>query len=384
MRIHLNSLFTAVVVLGVAGLCAAAVIIMAGWYNVAALDPHPAPITRFLHGALRQSVKNHAQGIKVPDLGDPALAGRAAGQFDAVCAECHGAPGVPRGQSGQAMYPQAPDLSATAHEWTAAELFWVIKYGIKLSGMPAWGPTHRDDEIWAFVALIRRLPDMTPEDYRRLADAAWAADPDAIAGDAIARAGASFTGTTACARCHGVDGAGLPGGGIPRIAGLDAAYLETALDHFAIGLRRSGIMEPVARALTPGQRRAVAAHYAGAAAAPPPARPAGDAALLELGRSIATAGRPDRAVPSCASCHGPGRVLEPGVPAIAGQFADYMTLQFDLWRTGSRGAGPEGGIMQRLALVLSPREIEAVSLYYASLRADGEQAAADRILDPAQ
>jgi hypothetical protein len=53
---------------------------------------------------------------------------------------------------------------------TAAEEFWVIKHGIKATGMPAWGVTHSDDMLWDVVAFLRKLPDLSPAEYQALVE----------------------------------------------------------------------------------------------------------------------------------------------------------------------------------------------------------------------
>ncbi len=65
----------------------------------------------------------------------------------------------------QGLYPQAPEL-ATAQDLSAAQQFWIIKHGVKLSAMPAWGRTHPDPLIWDMVAFVRKLPAMTPAQYK--------------------------------------------------------------------------------------------------------------------------------------------------------------------------------------------------------------------------
>ena len=373
MRVRLSKVLLTLAGLALAGAAGIAVTGMSGWYNPAALDPHPSWVSRFIEMALREGVQHYARDVEPPPLGDESLANRAAGHFANRCEGCHGAPGIPRDQQGQAMYPVPPDLAIAVPDWTPGELYWVLENGIKLSGMPAWGPTHRGDELWALVAFILRLPDMSADEYRRVTDAAPGPSPGPSPGRGadIVRAGVPSLGLTACARCHGLDGTGLPEGGIPRLAGLDADYVAHALDSYASGFRRSGIMGPIASALTLEGRRAVAEYYAGIDGAPFPPPPVVAEELLERGARLAAEGAPDRRIPACASCHG-GFRLPPvdGIPDIAGQFADYMELQFHLWRTGQRGAAPHAGIMQRLALLLDEREIEAVSAFYAGLRGE--------------
>jgi mono/diheme cytochrome c family protein len=69
---------------------------------------------------------------------------------------------------GRGLRPQPPPLADVVPEWSTAELFWIAKHGIRMTGMPAWGPTHGDDELWAMVAFVKTLPTMSAEDYRRM------------------------------------------------------------------------------------------------------------------------------------------------------------------------------------------------------------------------
>jgi mono/diheme cytochrome c family protein len=87
--------------------------------------------------------------------------------FKEMCTPCHGAPGKERGVIGKGLQPPAPDLSGAAQHWKRAELFWVVKNGIKMTGMPAFGPTHSDDEIWLVVAFLQRLPNVNSAEYKQ-------------------------------------------------------------------------------------------------------------------------------------------------------------------------------------------------------------------------
>jgi mono/diheme cytochrome c family protein len=87
--------------------------------------------------------------------------------FAAHCAVCHGAPGVPRGDIAHGLYPPPPDLAKTVKLYSDGELFWIVKNGIKMTGMPAWSD-HSDAELWATVAFIKKLPDISEQDYAKL------------------------------------------------------------------------------------------------------------------------------------------------------------------------------------------------------------------------
>ena len=144
----------------------------AGAVNVAATDPHWSATHWILETARTRSIKTRAAGIQVPpDLGDEKRLVVGTEHFAAHCAVCHSAPGVPKGDIAKGLYPAPPDLRHTASHLSDAEMFWVIKNGIKMTGMPAWAD-HSDAEIWATVAFIRKLPTMSEADYARLLMAA--------------------------------------------------------------------------------------------------------------------------------------------------------------------------------------------------------------------
>src|SRR3546814_19109352 len=86
---------------------------------------------------------------------------------DLMCAGCHLGPGVERSELSQGLYPQAPELAKHSH-LGPAEQFWIIKHGVKLSAMPAWGKHHPDPLIWAMVAFVRRLPGMSAAESQRV------------------------------------------------------------------------------------------------------------------------------------------------------------------------------------------------------------------------
>jgi mono/diheme cytochrome c family protein len=159
---------TAVLIAAVVVLLSGFVVIYAGVYDVAATAPH-WPVTRWVMETVRiRSIKAHAAGIAVPpDFDDPAKIPIGVDRFSAHCAVCHGAPGVPRGDIAQGLYPPPPDLAKTAPLYSSAELFWIVKNGIKMTGMPAWSD-HSDAELWATVAFVKKLPGMSEQDYARL------------------------------------------------------------------------------------------------------------------------------------------------------------------------------------------------------------------------
>ena len=147
---------------------AAAVGIYSGLYNIAADVPHTQPVYWLLETMRERSVEARARDIIVPnDLKDPNRISRGAGQYADMCSGCHLAPGMKRTEISQGLYPRAPELRRTT-TLTPEEQFWVVKHGIKMTGMPAWGVTHDDDLLWDVVAFVRKLPELTPEQYKTL------------------------------------------------------------------------------------------------------------------------------------------------------------------------------------------------------------------------
>ncbi|HET8726383.1 MAG TPA: c-type cytochrome [Alphaproteobacteria bacterium] len=171
----------------------------------------------------------------------------------------------------------------------------------------------------------------------------------------------------ACFLCHGLDGAGDSSGAFPRLSGLPAWYLYKQLKDYASKTRPNDIMSPVARALDDAQMRNVAAYYS-ARTAPYTPLPEVEPGVLQLGGAIAATGSAETGVQACGFCHGElGAGWPPSVPYLAGQYAEYMELQLLLWRDDVRNNDPLG-VMEAVAKSLSREEIEAVSLYFESLR----------------
>jgi mono/diheme cytochrome c family protein len=142
--------------------------IYAGLYNIAADVPHTQPVYWLLETVRDRSVEARAREIVVPnDLKDPNRISSGAGQYADMCSGCHLAPGMKRTEINQGLYPRAPELRRKT-TLTPAEQFWVVKHGIKMTGMPAWGVTHDDDLLWDVVAFVRKLPELTPEQYETL------------------------------------------------------------------------------------------------------------------------------------------------------------------------------------------------------------------------
>ena len=167
MRIVAPALATLIALIVFVGAVGAA-LIYSGSYYVGADKPH-WPFTAWLLSEARErSIRAHAAEMTEPaELDDPPKIVAGASHYSEHCAVCHGAPGVPKGDIARGLYPAPPDLAVTAKSYSDGELFWIVKHGIKMSGMPAWSD-HSDDELWATVAFVRKLPEMTADEYARL------------------------------------------------------------------------------------------------------------------------------------------------------------------------------------------------------------------------
>jgi mono/diheme cytochrome c family protein len=145
----------------------AGLFIASGLYNIGADDHHTAPVTALIAQLRDRSIEVRARAVAVPDLSGAAGIEAGARRYALECSACHLAPGVSHSSLRRGLYPHPPNL-AQQRPPAPQRAFWVIKHGIKMSAMPAWGTTLEDPAIWELVAFIERMPEMTAEDYQRL------------------------------------------------------------------------------------------------------------------------------------------------------------------------------------------------------------------------
>lgn len=169
----------------------AAGFIWSGTYNVAADVTHTDAVHFLLEATRERSIATRAGRLDVPSgLDDPARIVQGSGNYAAMCAGCHLAPDMPETEMSQGLYPAPPDLSK--HEVDAAKAFWVIKHGIKASGMPAWGKNMGDGYIWNLAAFLQVLPTLDAAAYTELVNTSeghshgGGETPDHAHGDAAA------------------------------------------------------------------------------------------------------------------------------------------------------------------------------------------------------
>jgi mono/diheme cytochrome c family protein len=146
---------------------AAAAFIGSGIYNFAADSPHTAIVAKLVGWARERSVELRSDGIRAPPLNNSAMIREGAEHYDAMCTGCHLAPGMAENEMRRGLNPKPPALASLPPE-EPAEQFWIVKHGLKMTAMPAWGLTHSDEEIWNVVAFLQKLPRLSPAQYRML------------------------------------------------------------------------------------------------------------------------------------------------------------------------------------------------------------------------
>lgn len=164
------------IVLSLAVLVLVVVALDSGAYNIAATEKHWAITEKLISWVRDSSIKARAEELEVPPLDDEALVEKGFQHYKAMCTGCHLAPGKEPTELALGLYPQAPEFSEREPVTDAQEklnlsrkYFWVIKNGIKMTAMPAWGLTHNDEAIWALTAFLHKLHGMPAEQYAALA-----------------------------------------------------------------------------------------------------------------------------------------------------------------------------------------------------------------------
>ena len=136
----------------------------AGGYDIGADTPHWEMTRKFMEVVRDRSIAARANKIEVPDLQDEELVLKGAGQYAAMCVNCHLAPEQKDSEIRPGLYPKPPNLSEQRVDPKTA--FWVIKHGLKMTGMPAWGLGHDDATLWSIVAFVTKLPGLSAEHYK--------------------------------------------------------------------------------------------------------------------------------------------------------------------------------------------------------------------------
>lgn len=149
-------------------LCATSALFI-GYVNVGADSSHTPFVEKLIEVVRESSISRHAQSIDAPiDLDEPQRIKRGAGNYEAMCADCHLSPVALSSEMGVGLYPKPPSLMQ-ASQRVSSEQFWIIKHGIMASGMPAWGKGGMSDQdIWDIVAFLSKLPSLDAASYKRI------------------------------------------------------------------------------------------------------------------------------------------------------------------------------------------------------------------------
>jgi mono/diheme cytochrome c family protein len=208
---------------------------------------------------MRKSVQLRAGRLQVPPLGSEQQLARGAACYLQKCAQCHGGPGFAQAEIGRSMQPLPGPLVDASGKWTPAELYWITRNGIKMSGMPAWQHHLREDELWAVVAFVQQLPALTPTAYRELmgelvgqTGRCRASEPSAAPATAFDRAqrGQLALRMYGCHACHSIPGVSGPHPQVgPPLAGfasrqLIAGRLANTHDNLVMWIRHPQRVDP--------------------------------------------------------------------------------------------------------------------------------------------
>jgi mono/diheme cytochrome c family protein len=168
--LKIGLVIAAVLAVGVIG---AGVFVESGLYNIGADDHHTKIVLVMIEQLRERSIGVRARAVEVPPLEDPKRVMAGAQRYAALCVGCHLAPGVTKSDIRPGLYPHPPNLAQEDTKDTQ-RAFWIIKHGIKMSAMPAWGKSLDDAAIWDIVSFIRKMPDVSADQYRQLSSSVGA------------------------------------------------------------------------------------------------------------------------------------------------------------------------------------------------------------------
>jgi mono/diheme cytochrome c family protein len=141
--------------------------VKSGVYDVAASRPHTKFTEWLTHETMIHSVRSHAKGIVAPSTASSDAISRGFCTYQTHCVACHGAAAVAREHWVSGQEPQPPYLVDATHIWKPREMFWIVKNGIKMTGMPAWRDSLSDRDVWDVVAWLKASSQLSPQTYVR-------------------------------------------------------------------------------------------------------------------------------------------------------------------------------------------------------------------------
>jgi cytochrome c553 len=155
-------------VLAIAAVVAGAVYFFGGFYNVAASAEDPAPVNWALVRVRTASIEHNAKDNPPANVNDAATVEDGAREYvEHGCQTCHGAPGVKWAKFSEGLHPDPPDLKDVAGELSVQQIFWVVKHGINMTGMPSFAAAGaKDDDLWKIAAFVKKLPSVKEADFK--------------------------------------------------------------------------------------------------------------------------------------------------------------------------------------------------------------------------
>lgn len=233
--------------LGAAG---AVAFVYSGLYDISATDNHLPPTYYAIRKTMESSVARRAADIEVPPLGAPAQLERGLALYRAHCVQCHGAPGMAPEPFALGLTPLPTPLVRPGLDRGPAHLFWVVKNGIKMTGMPAWEFRLPDHDIWALVAFVKRLPLLSVAEYRTLSAAPALPLVEMPKGEPDSGRGKRALEQFGCVGCHEIPGMVGPEARLgPPLAGIASrtmlgGVLPNSFDNMALWLRAPQAFSP--------------------------------------------------------------------------------------------------------------------------------------------
>ncbi len=375
-----------------AALLLAMAVVFLGLYNVSARSGHLPFVDDVLHTSYENSVRLRApEASEVPVLEDDSLVRLGARHYQQACSVCHGEPGRRRSSIARAMLPTPPPIGEAVAGWQAEHLFWIVRNGVKMSGMPHWPTQVRDDDVWPVVAFLAGVHELAPEDYQALTTH-HEESMDQVPGKrgTEVEAALGIARRHGCVGCHGLTGRS-DNRHVPNLNRLNAGYIEASLTAYREQKRHSGIMQQATSKLDDDEIEVLAKYYAavGPAGAAenhaqreagfgiPASWNANDtlslAAAIARGEDLANGRIPGKAldIPVCSACHGPWeQALSHDYPPLSSQPASFLFRQLVLWKAGKRGGTPLARMMHKVVPELDEAQMRDLSIYYAQLSAD--------------
>lgn len=165
-----GAFFVGAIALAIAAIVVGAAIALGGFYPVAASSPHSSGVAWLLTESREHAVERSASDLKAPTF-SPADIRLGAGHFKGMCQDCHGGPGAEPEEFAAGMNPHPPNLAKAAGDLSVEQVFWIEKNGLKMTGMPSFGKTDPDEDLWKIAAFVKAMPKFSAADYAAVPNA---------------------------------------------------------------------------------------------------------------------------------------------------------------------------------------------------------------------